>query len=215
MVPSAARSVSWRQFNPAAGKDTIEPFYQSEQDIDPMPQDITHYQGRYLSLKERNGWEFSTRANATGVVVIIAVTDDREIVLVEQYRPPVATRVIELPAGLVGDLDGGNESRLEAAGRELEEETGFTSADLSVVLEAPSSAGMTDEVITFVRARRLSRTGPGGGDDSEDIQVHLVPLDRVDSWLARQQSDGKPLDPKIFAALYWLSSGEPAPVESA
>jgi ADP-ribose pyrophosphatase len=173
-----------------------------------MTQDISHYQGRYLSLLERDGWEFSSRTNASGVVVLIAVTDQNEIVLVEQYRPPVAKRVIELPAGLVGDIGDGNESILEAAARELEEETGFSANEVRLLTEVPSSAGMTDEIISFVLTSGLRRIGPGGGDDSEDISVHIIPLQRVDEWLQNQSAAGKLLDPKIFAALYWISQGQ-------
>jgi ADP-ribose pyrophosphatase len=173
-----------------------------------MTQDISHYQGRYLSLLERDGWEFSSRTNASGVVVIVAVTDQNEIVLVEQYRPPVGKLVIELPAGLVGDVGDGNESILEAASRELEEETGFSATEVSLLMEMPSSAGMTDEIISFALASGLRRSGPGGGDDSEDISVHIIHLQQVDEWLKAQSAAGKLLDPKIFAALYWISQGQ-------
>ncbi len=170
-----------------------------------MSDDITRYRGRYLSLLERDGWEFASRSNASGVVVIIAVTDDREIVLVEQYRKPVRANVIELPAGLVGDLDDPHESELDAARRELEEETGYAAADLRILMACPSSAGMSDEVITFVLATGLERVGPGGGDPSEEIEVTVVPIEEASEWLARQQAAGKPMDPKIYAALYWLN----------
>lgn len=170
-----------------------------------MNNDITRYKGRYLSLLERDGWEFTSRSNATGVVVLVAVTNGDEIILVEQFRKPVGTQVIELPAGLVGDQGDGSESLLTAAARELEEETGFEAGHLEILMECPSSAGMSDEVITFIQASDLRRTGPGGGDDSEDIQVHLVPMEQADRWLRDQAAAGKPMDPKIFAALYWLS----------
>ena len=170
-----------------------------------MKQDITHYQGRYLNLLERDGWEFASRSNASGVVVLVAVTQDREIVLVEQFRKPIGKFVIEVPAGLVGDLDDNGETTLVAAARELEEETGFQAATMEILLESPSSAGMSDEVVTFVMARGLRRTGPGGGDASESIRVHTIALDRVDGWLQEQTAAGKPLDPKIYAALYWLT----------
>jgi ADP-ribose pyrophosphatase len=169
-----------------------------------MTQDITHFKGRYLSLLERDGWEFASRSNARCVVVLVAVTADEELILVEQYRKPVKARVIELPAGLVGDHVDPDESILDAAARELEEETGYAAAQLEVLMTCPSSAGMSDEMISFVLAKGLTRVGPGGGDDSEDIEVHIVPLTDVDTWLSRQQSAGKPLDPKIYAALYWL-----------
>jgi ADP-ribose pyrophosphatase len=169
-----------------------------------MGKDITHYQGRYLSMLERDGWEFASRSNASGVVVIVAVTDGGEIVLIEQYRKPVRAQVLELPAGLVGDHVDPDETVLEAAGRELIEETGYAAGQLEMLMASPSSAGMSDEIITFVLATGLQRVGAGGGDASEDIEVLVVPLERVDAWLADQQAAGKLMDPKIFAALYWL-----------
>ncbi|MEJ2382900.1 MAG: NUDIX hydrolase [Xanthomonadales bacterium] len=174
-----------------------------------MNETITHYRGRYLDLVERDGWEYSTRSNARAVVVIIAVTPDKRLLLVEQFRRPVDTRVIELPAGLVGDHVDPDESILEAARRELIEETGYAADSLARIMDCPSSAGMTDEIVSFIRADGLERVGPGGGDDSEDIRVHAVPLAEIDTWLDSRRHAGLPLDPKIFAALYWLErSGE-------
>ncbi len=169
-----------------------------------MKQDATLYSGRYLSLLERDRWEFVSRSNARCVVAMVAVTPAREIVLVEQYRKPVDAHVIEIPAGLVGDLDDPDESILVAAARELEEETGFVAAKMEHLMDCPSSAGMSDEVISFVLADGLSRVGPGGGDASENIVVHVIPLSEVDDWLAGQLAAGKSLDPKVYTALYWL-----------
>lgn len=172
-----------------------------------VSKDQIHYAGRYLSLLERDGWEFASRSNARAVVVLVAVTDRGELLLVEQFRKPVGARVIELPAGLVGDHVDPDESVLEAASRELEEETGFRAARLTRLMDCPSSAGLTDEIISFIRADGLERVGPGGGDSSEDITVHKVPLDEVDAWLRRKQESGTPMDPKIYAGLYWLAQG--------
>ena len=84
-------------------------------------------EGRFLRLVRRNGWEFVQRIGVDGVVAIVAVTGDRELVVVEQKRPAVGRTVLDLPAGLAGDVDG--EDSLEAAARrELEEETGFVAA---------------------------------------------------------------------------------------
>lgn len=175
-----------------------------------MNNEITHFRGRYLSLLERNNWEYASRSNASGVVGIVAVTPGGEIILVEQYRRPVDSRVIELPAGLVGDQADPDESILDAARRELEEETGFLAAGLEVLMACPSSAGMTDEIITFVKATKLKQVGPGGGDESEDIEVHVIPLEDVDHWLQERASEGIPMDPKIYTALYWLKCpGDP------
>ena len=165
----------------------------------------TLYHGRYLSLLEIDGWEFASRSNASGVVVLVAVTRQNELVLVEQFRTPVASKVIELPAGLVGDLADRDEPLLVAAQRELLEETGFEAEQLTVLLSCPSSAGMSDETITFVLATGLNKVAAGGGDSSENIEVHPVPLTEISEWLDKRQAAGTPLDPKIFTALYWLS----------
>ena len=64
------------------------------------------WQGKHLQAVLREGYECIERRGIGGIVGLIAVTEDRRLVLVEQYRPPVQARVIELPAGLVGDRDG-------------------------------------------------------------------------------------------------------------
>jgi ADP-ribose pyrophosphatase len=181
--------------------------------IEAMIEDHVHYKGRYLSLLERDRWEFVSRSNASGVVVLIPVTDRDELVLVEQFRRPVNSRVIELPAGLVGDHADPDESIMVAAARELEEETGFRAAKLEHIITCPSSAGMSDEMISFVKATGLERIGPGGGDENEEIEVHVIPLERADRWLHAQQLAGKPMDPKIFACLHWLNVGLPGEIE--
>lgn len=170
-----------------------------------------HATGRFLRLVERDDWEFACRANSRGVVILVPVTDDGKLVLVEQYRIPVQARVIELPAGLVGDLDDRNEPLATAARRELLEETGYEARDWAIMLECPSSSGMSDEIITFVRASGLSKTGPGGGDESEDIEVHCIALNEVDGWLQKRIADGLLVDPKIWSALYWLKFPEATP----
>ena len=109
--------------------------------------------GRFLSLKKRNGWEFVERTNATDIVAVIAVTPQDELILVEQFRPPVNARVIELPAGLVGDVDG-DDSIEEAGRRELLEETGFSAGRVRRVFQGPISAGLSTEILTIVLNRK-------------------------------------------------------------
>ncbi|MDX1569570.1 MAG: NUDIX hydrolase [Xanthomonadales bacterium] len=135
----------------------------------------------------------------------MAVTPERELVLTEQYRPPVDAVVIELPAGLVGDEpDTGAESGANAAHRELEEETGYRAGDLTRLGRGPSSAGMSSEVIDFYLARNLTRTGPGGGTESEDIAVRVVPLSGLRAWLADRTAEGRLIDPKVYAGIWFL-----------
>ncbi len=170
-------------------------------------------EGRFVRLVRSDGWEWAERTNNSGVVVIVAITAEAQIVLAEQYRPPVDARVLDLPMGLSGDLDGAEgEDLQEAARRELLEETGYAAARLEWLGEGPTSAGLTNEVLTFFLARDCRRVGKGGGDETEDIQVHVVALDQADAWLERKRASGVLLDPKIFAAMYFarqhVSSGE-------
>jgi ADP-ribose pyrophosphatase len=138
-------------------------------------------------------------------VGLIPVTDSGELVLVEQFRVPLGKRVIELPAGLAGDVAGQEgEPLIEAARRELEEETGYRASDIVQVLQGPNSSGSSPHVMTFYLARGLVRTGAGGGDEHEDITVHVVPLKDVPAWLRGQEAEGKLLDPKIYAGLWFV-----------
>ena len=164
--------------------------------------------GRYLRLVRDGRWEFVQRVIAPqGAVQVIAVTAEPALVLVEQFRPPVGGRVIELPAGLI-DGDGGPDETAEATAiRELEEETGFRCARVRQVHRGPTSPGSSNEFNTFFVAEELERVSAGGGLDSEDITVHCVPLAEAPSWLAARQAEGLWVDPRVFMGLYWANTG--------
>jgi ADP-ribose pyrophosphatase len=157
--------------------------------------------GRYLTLVDDGGWEYVIRPNVTGIVVIVAITAESKLVLVEQWRPAVQNRVIELPAGLVGDVDA-HEPLVTAASRELVEETGFAAREMVPLGAGPIAVGISDEVITFFHAVDLTRVGAGGGDASEEITVHEVPLGELHSFLAARAAAGLAVDPKIYAGLF-------------
>lgn len=166
------------------------------------------FRGQHLQLLSRNGWEMCERVNATGVVTIIAVTADRRLLLTEQFRPPLRRRVIEMPAGLAGDIAGQqNEDLAVAARRELLEETGYECERMDFLAEGPSSSGLTSEIITFYRATGLRWVGPGGGDGTEDIQLHSIPLSWIRGWLRERETAGILVDPKVYAGLYFLGPG--------
>jgi ADP-ribose pyrophosphatase len=166
--------------------------------------------GRYLTLVDDGGWEYVIRPGVAGIVVIVAVTEKEKLVLVEQYRPAVGKRVIELPAGLVGDAEGRrDESMLTAAERELEEETGYRARAMVPLFEGPIAVGLSDENVSFFQATGLSRVGEGGGDDTEDITVHVVPLDDLAAFLAERANAGLGVDPKIHAGLFLAGIAPP------
>ena len=165
-------------------------------------------EGKYLRFVNENGWEYVVRPHSTGVVVIVAITADRRLILVEQYRVAVHARVIELPAGLVGDtVAARGEPLATAARRELIEETGYEAARMTELADGPIAVGLGSEVVTFFQAADLRRVGPGGGDDTEDIVVHEVALADLPAWLAEKRRAGLLVDPKLYAGLYLTDSG--------
>jgi ADP-ribose pyrophosphatase len=165
--------------------------------------ELLHH-GKFLALYNDNGWEYVSRVNANGAAVLVPITDEAEIVLVEQYRVPVGCAAIELPAGLVGDDDGGaDELASTAAMRELEEETGYRAGSMELIMTGTPSPGVVTELQTFYYASQLEKVSEGGGVEGESITVHVVPLAKADQWLAEKMAAGFLVDPKVYAGLYW------------
>lgn len=170
-------------------------------------QPVVMCEGKYLRLVKHGHWEYAERTNAGSAVIVIAVTPERKLLFVEQFRIPMGAPTIEMPAGLVGDLDAADTME-EAARRELLEETGWQADEVKVLMVGPTSSGMSNELIAFVRARGLTRIHAGGGDATEDITVHEVPVDEAPRWLAGKMATGYAMDPKLWAGL-WLLDHEP------
>jgi ADP-ribose pyrophosphatase len=169
----------------------------------------TLFAGKFLALVREGRWEYAERVNASGAAIIVAVTDDQKLLLVEQERIPCCARTIELPAGIIGDEPGaGDESHAVAARRELLEETGYDAEMIEPLTTGPASSGLTSEIVTLFRAKRLRRTGKGGGVAHEEITVHEVPLSNVHEWLQNKARDGVLIDPKIYAGLYFIFKSE-------
>ncbi len=176
----------------------------SNADLD-KPEEIM-WQGRFITTKRKGRWEFVARARGIRAAVIMAIVEN-DVLLVEQYRVPLGRNCIELPAGLIGDEDA-SEDPLIAAGRELEEETGYRATKLIDLGEYFSSPGMVSESYTLVKAEGLEQVGPGGGVEGENITVHRVPLDQLDTFIAQQRALGKAVDGKllIFLGAHAISS---------
>ena len=169
-----------------------------------MPETKTVVEGRFLRLVDTNGWEFVQRTRSTGVVCIVAITPDRRLLLVEQFRPPLGRYTVELPAGLSGDVEDALESLETAARRELLEETGYEASQWTRVCDVVSSAGLTDETVTVFRASQLKRTESGGGDATESIVVHEVDLENLTNWLADAARHGKSIDSRVYGVMTFL-----------
>ncbi len=174
--------------------------------LDPVtnPDGAILYEGRFLRVRKKGHWEYVERHNTSGIVVILAVTGERELILVEEYRIPVGKHVVALPAGIAGDIAGAeNEALAEAAKRELIEETGYAAERMDYLTDGPPSAGLSTEIVTFYRARGLTKVSEGGGDGSENIRVHLVPLGGLEAWIEAKRAEGCLIDCKVYAGLYF------------
>jgi 8-oxo-dGTP pyrophosphatase MutT (NUDIX family) len=113
-----------------------------------------------------------------GAVGIIAVDDELRVLMVRQYRHPVAAMLWEPPAGL---LDVPGEAPLDAAARELFEETGHRAAQWSVLVDAFTSPGGSSEAVRIYLARGLSEVAADerhvGDGEERDMPTRWVPLD--------------------------------------
>ena len=128
-----------------------------------------------------------------GAVCVIPVTDDGNVIVEKQFRYPIDRVVLEIPAGKLNFRD---EDRLEAAKRELEEETGYTASewtDIGLYYPAPA---YSDEKITMYLARGLKK-GAQHLDEDEFLEVDEIPLEK----LVRDVMEGKITDGKTQIAV--------------
>lgn len=159
-----------------------------------------------ITYEDRSGclrrWEAVERVNCNGIVAVVPVTSTGEVLLTRQFRPVVNRFVVEFPAGL-NDRD---EPLMEAAKRELVEETGYMSEDFLYLAEGPVSSGISTEILTVFLARNvtpataeLKQRYPS--EETEDIEVITTPYRQVYEMLQTLKARGDHLDLKIYGLL--------------
>lgn len=157
------------------------------------------YDGRVLhvfcdtvSLPDGNT---STReyAKHKGAVAVVPLTDEGEVICVRQYRYAHRKVLLEIPAG---KLDSFDEDYLEAAKRELREETGATCENLQFIGDLISTPALIDEVIHMYLARGL-QFGETDPDDDEFLDVVRIPLET----LVKMVMNGEIKDSKTQTAI--------------
>jgi ADP-ribose pyrophosphatase len=167
--------------------------------LDDLPPAEVMWKGKFVRALRRGKWEYASRANNINAVVILAEHEGK-VILIDQPRVPPDCRCVELPAGLVGDLD--REATVESTAiRELEEETGFTAERVERLGEFYASPGMLSESFTLVRAHGVRKIGEGGGDENEDINVHLVPRANIPNFIEQKRAEGFGVDAKLLLLL--------------
>ena len=123
-----------------------------------------------------------------GASAVIPVASDGNVYLVRQFRAPLEKVTLEIPAG---KLDYKCEDRLEAAKRELREETGFTAAKWTHLTDLATTPGFCDEIIGIYLAEELS-AGETDPDEDEFLNVVKMPLsDAVNLAMRGELPDSK------------------------
>lgn len=114
-------------------------------------------------------------ARHIGAVAVVPVDDEGRVTVVYQYRPAIGRVMLEIPAG---KLDSADEDRLEAARRELREETGLRARSWQRLGDVVPSPGYLTERITLYLARGLEQ-GDTDPDDDEFLHVKKLPLSEL------------------------------------
>ncbi|WP_339249898.1 NUDIX hydrolase [Sporosarcina sp. FSL W8-0480] len=123
-----------------------------------------------------------------GAVAVIAITDDKKLVLVEQYRKALNRSIIEIPAG---KIEPGEDIEVTAL-RELEEETGYGANQFEYLQSFATSPGFANEIIHIYVAQGLYKIDkPAQGDEDEFINI-------IESTL--EEAEQMVLDERIFDA---------------
>lgn len=144
----------------------------------------TGYQGKRVKVEEieyLNKDEkiiYREHVNAGPASVILPITEDGKVIMIQEPRTPIGTIILALPAGMIEP----GEPAEEAAIRELEEETGYLANNIKFMLEYYPAVGYSDEKISIYLATNLKKTKQHL-DDTEDIKVLEIPLDEVEKML--------------------------------
>lgn len=131
-----------------------------------------------------------------GAVAILAITPDKKIIMVEQYRKALERSIIEVPAG---KIEKGEAPKMTAM-RELEEEIGYTAASLELIQSFSTSPGFADEVIHLYLAVGLEKAPAGAAlDEDEFVELMEVSIEEAEEMM----SDNRIYDAKTAFAVLW------------
>lgn len=118
-------------------------------------------------------WDFISHRK--GAAAVVPVREDGKILMVKQYRNAIDRMTLEIPAG---SRDSVTEDTKICAARELEEETGYQSDDLSLLISLKTTVAFCDEFIDVYLARNL-KPGKQHLDEGEFIDVCACDIDEL------------------------------------
>lgn len=130
-------------------------------------------------------------------VNIIALTKDKRVVLIEQYRYGAEDIVLEIPGGMIDE----NESPEATARRELLEETGFSAREMILLGETRPNPAIQNNTLYHFLALDCEESGEKSFDEHESIETKLVPLKQIENLIA----SGKITHSLVIAAFYFLN----------
>lgn len=111
------------------------------------------------------------------IVAILAITNDQKILTVRQYRPAIEQMTLDIPGGGIHYQE--HESPLQAAKRELLEETGYTSENWEELLEYFPDSGRSNQKKYLYLARDIIKTKKQSLDSEEFIEIKLIPVKKL------------------------------------
>jgi len=165
------------------------------------------YQSDFLEIYEDEVLVLNNQHKAKRIYVkhpggaaIIALTSDNKLCLVKQYRHPIKGMSLEIPAG---KKDSKDEDGLLCAKRELEEETGYQSDDVTLLYKMYPCIGYSDEILDIYLAKNIYKVEqPLQADEDEFIDINFYTKDEVKQLLKTE----KIIDAKTLIAIqYYLN----------
>ena len=137
------------------------------------------YDGAIINLRRdkvtvQGGISYREIVEHNGGAVMAALTEDKKLIMVRQYRKPAGKVILEVPAG---KIDPG-EKPMDAAIRELKEETGYTASKVELLTEFYPSVGYSEEKLYLYLCTGLA-PGETCFDENEAIDIEEIQLDKL------------------------------------